>query len=590
MNLELLEASKDKLPDRVDATLSLPASLFQPSSLKKKKTNKTNNTGGDGQDLSAMCVTFNRRGNYAAVGYSNGSVAVFDVNSRTVCALYKRSNKQDAGATSGGAPDGTWNDGGLETGRFHLSWSRRSRSLLAGSSGEKEVRLIDTTHPHGPEECVVEKKEEKEKDKEKEKGEDDLRQSPVPASADKKRKLEMMALFGNDSATTHMTGCWVLPTKQIKSTQGNEVPDGAKRQVSVSHSSARTASKPRYPVLSFKFPQSVGGSLQVHPKDTCSGMAILEDGSLVAFHVPVDAWEPDNGPTSHAAKIASIHSSEDFSFTSASFDACGDRIYAATSSGTLVGFEVSTLYERLALVRSEDSISPIKPGFTIQVPGGASVMQVIVNRKGGTIILNSGDGTICLYSTKDCWTTPANGTKPSWVFHDSFSNAIFVSCDFSDDGRFVVAASNGEDNSYYLFIWNTESGELVDKLTGASLNTNSVAWHPARSFIAVAASDGLVDLWGPRVNWTAFAPSFQALTENIEYVECEDEFDIFPGETSKKQYDANVSNDEDSPVDVLAVEKIAAFASDSEDEEGVFAFETKVKQKIGLVANGTKDC
>jgi hypothetical protein len=52
-----------------------------------------------------------------------------------------------------------------------------------------------------------------------------------------------------------------------------------------------------------------------------------------------------------------------------------------------------------------------------------------------------------------------------------------------------------------------------------------VAWHPTRAFLAVATSDGLVDVWGPRINWTAFAPDFQALPRNIEYVEREDEFD-----------------------------------------------------------------
>jgi WD40 repeat protein len=575
MNLELLQGSKDRVPDRIDATLSLPFSLSQQSVSKKKKLNKASNAVGDGPDVSARCVAFDRRGNYVAVGYSNGSVAVFDVLSRTVCALYKRNDNQDIGPTFTSAPE--------ETRRVFLSWSRRSRSLLAGSSGDKSVRMIDATHPYGPEECVVEKKDEKDKDK----GDDEPKQSPAASTEDRKRKLEIMALFGNDSNATHMTGCRVLPTKQIKSTSDFVEPKGGKRQFSFVHPSARTASKPRYPEVSFEFAKPVGGSLQVHPKDSCAGMAVLEDGSLVAFHIPVDAWEVVSGTNNPVVKIVAITNSEEFSFSSACFDSKGDRIYAATKNGELVGFEVSALFDRFP-IEVDDTVSPLKPGFTIQVPGGASVLSVIVNRKANTVILNCGDGAIRLYSTKDCWTTPENMGKPALVFQDLASKPKFISCDFSHNDKYILAGSNGDDNTYFLCIWSVETGELVDKLAGAPMMINSVAWHPARSLIAVASSDGLVDLWGPRVNWTAFAPSFQALTENIEYVECEDEFDIFQGD-SKKNQDETMSDGENALVDVLTVSKIASFASDSEDEEDVFAFETKVKHNIGLTANAAKE-
>jgi len=575
MNLELLQGSKDRLPDRVDATLSLPLSLLQQTVSKKKKLNKPSHAV-DGPDFSAKCVTFDRRGNYVAVGYSNGSVAVFDVLSRTVCALYKRSDSLDSDPMLRSAPE--------ETRRVFLSWSRRSRSLLAGVSGDNSVRMIDSTHPYGPEECVVEKKDEKDKDK----GDDEPKQSPAASSEDRKRRLEIMALFGNESNATHMIGCRVLSTKEIKPSNDCPVPRGGERQFSFVHSPASTASHPRYPEISFAFSQPIGGSLQVHPKDACAGMAVLKDGSLVTFHVPVDAWELGNGTNDPVVKIVPINQSDEFSFSSACFDYKGDRIYAATTNGKLVGFEVGALFDRLGPVEVDDTVWPLKPGFAIQVPGGASVSRVVVNRTANAVILNCMDGAIRLYSTKDCWTTPEDVGKPAFVFQDMASKPKFISCDFSHDDKYVVAASNGDDNTYLLYLWSSDTGELVDKLSGAPLMINSVAWHPARSLIAVAASDGLVDLWGPRVNWTAFAPSFQALTENIEYVECEDEFDIFPG-GSKKNQDESVSDRENAYIDVLTVSKISAFASDSEDEEEIFAFETKVKHNIGLTANITKE-
>ncbi|CAM9262519.1 unnamed protein product, partial [Phaeothamnion confervicola] len=55
----------------------------------------------------------------------------------------------------------------------------------------------------------------------------------------------------------------------------------------------------------------------------------------------------------------------------------------------------------------------------------------------------------------------------------------------------------------------------------------ALAWHPVRPFIAAATMEGQVQVWGTdhNANWTAFAPGFQELEENAEYVEREDEFD-----------------------------------------------------------------
>ena len=127
--------------------------------------------------------------------------------------------------------------------------------------------------------------------------------------------------------------------------------------------------------------------------------------------------------------------------------------------------------------------------------------------------------------------------------------------------------------------------------------------------MAVATSDGLIDMWGPRINWTAFAPDFQALPRNVEYVEREDEFDQVAVDSGKSS-SCEVSMDVDDPssdgngnkakttkltttlpsheeevtmdtvVDVQTIRPVPVFASDSEDETQVFSFETKVKNLI----------
>lgn len=98
--------------------------------------------------------------------------------------------------------------------------------------------------------------------------------------------------------------------------------------------------------------------------------------------------------------------------------------------------------------------------------------------------------------------TPAEVEKPIFVFQDVVTKIKFVSCDISGDGEYIVGGAQGNDTKYELYIWNTTTGALMDKLTGSNVQLYSVAWHPTRSFLAVAAADGLVDVWGPRINWT----------------------------------------------------------------------------------------
>jgi WD40 repeat protein len=580
MNLELLVPTKRRIPDRVDATLTLPASLH----FEKKKTSK-NSSEDDHDWKAAKSVAFNRRGTYVAVVYESGTVAVFDVPSRTICALYRESEGMEeilssslpetpSQDTHGNSPVMTG------SGRSFLSWSKRSRSILVGTSGQEKARLIDTTHPFGPEECsMIEKKEDKDKDSIK--GDEEDRLSPTADSSEKKRKRQLSSLSTKEARIVHHRLARNLPTRQLKIADA-VAPNPGRRTYNLQHKSAALSSHKRYPELTFKFPHSVASTLQIHPKDSCAGIATLSDGSLVAFWVPITAWEDKPSTQFPHVKIATIFKSEYLPIACASFDPHGDKLYAATSSGKLLGFEVAAFFE--ALAAEADSMPTLKPSFVIHVPGGALVQQVVVSRNGASLLLNSADAAIRLYTTKDCWTTPEEIDKPLRVFHDSSSQASFSSCDFSGDGGIVLGGVNGADKKYELYIWDATTGDLLDKLTGAPVAINSVAWHPTRSFLAIAANDGLVDVWGPRINWTAFAPDFQALTENVEYVECEDEFDIVEGTesvTNKK----DELKDEDAKVDILSVDAVPAFASDSEDEVDVFSFETKVRRIFGLYTN-----
>lgn len=80
-------------------------------------------------------------------------------------------------------------------------------------------------------------------------------------------------------------------------------------------------------------------------------------------------------------------------------------------------------------------------------------------------------------------------------------------------------------------------------------------WHPFRPFVAAVGVDsGRVWLWSilqPQ-RWSALAPDFLEVEENVEYIEREDEFDIQPLEELHKRR----LNQEDEEVDVLTVDPV----------------------------------
>jgi hypothetical protein len=59
----------------------------------------------------------------------------------------------------------------------------------------------------------------------------------------------------------------------------------------------------------------------------------------------------------------------------------------------------------------------------------------------------------------------------------------------------------------------------------------SLQWHPTRPVIASVGTSGEVHIWQTSSpdNWSAFAPGFEELEENVDYDEREDEFDIVSG-------------------------------------------------------------
>ena len=245
----------------------------------------------------------------------------------------------------------------------------------------------------------------------------------------------------------------------------------------------------------------------------------------------------------------------------------------------------------------------VRPALCVNVAGGAAAWQIIVSRDGKFLLINSADCSLRLYNVEELrseFDVPALVDAPSpveagrnddapriqprFVFQDNISKAPWASCDFYN-GEYVCGGCNSypqPGDNYKLFLWNCITGELVDQLTGPVSSLYSLSCHPTRPFIAVGTSDGLIDVWGARLDWVAFAPDFQRLEQNELYEEREDEFDVVvdddeEGEGADAKYgSARLSEDDD--VEIMAIGKVPAFDSDSEDEKSVFYFGTNVEK------------
>lgn len=89
----------------------------------------------------------------------------------------------------------------------------------------------------------------------------------------------------------------------------------------------------------------------------------------------------------------------------------------------------------------------------------------------------------------------------------------------------------------------------------------SSQWHPLRPIIA-SISSGVVSIWAQAQveNWSAFAPDFKELDENVDYEERESEFDVADEDRSPARV-AQDNEDEDVEVDVTTSHPTAMYMS-----------------------------
>ncbi|WPH04810.1 Hypothetical protein R9X50_00770700 [Acrodontium crateriforme] len=223
--------------------------------------------------------------------------------------------------------------------------------------------------------------------------------------------------------------------------------------------------------------------------------------------------------------------------TVAAFTPCGTHVITGTTKGWLSIISTVT-HETVYSIRLCN-----KP-----------ILLIRLSRSGRDLLVNASDTIIRTIKLPDL-TNPnlhADSIKldVEHKFQDVVNRLSWNHVAFSSNADYVMASTL---MNHDIYIWERVHGSLVKILEGPREELGAVEWHPTRPIVAATGVEsGRIHIWSINTpqRWSALAPDFAEVEENIEYIEQEDEFDIHPIEELQKRR----LDQEDEEVDVLTVD------------------------------------
>ncbi|WFC99029.1 chromatin binding protein [Malassezia yamatoensis] len=112
-------------------------------------------------------------------------------------------------------------------------------------------------------------------------------------------------------------------------------------------------------------------------------------------------------------------------------------------------------------------------------------------------------------------------------FQDLVGRTPWSGIAFSGDGEYIMGGA-AHDAGHNIYIWSRDAGALTKILEGPREPLIFAVWHPIQPQIVSIAASGDLFLWRTKWTeiWSAYAPGFEELDENVVYREREDEFDL----------------------------------------------------------------
>lgn len=223
--------------------------------------------------------------------------------------------------------------------------------------------------------------------------------------------------------------------------------------------------------------------------------------------------------------------------TSAIWNSTGDHIIAGTSKGKVNIIDTKTL----EIIYSEKICSGIIT--TLRITGS-----------GRDLLVNSQDRIIRTFRIPNLSVEDLDLDTIQLPLEHKFQDVVnklsWNHVTFSATGEYVAASTY---NNHELYVWERNHGSLVCMLKDPKEEQGVIEWHPSRALLAACGLEtGRIYIWSvvsPQ-KWSALAPDFAEVEENVEYIEKEDEFDIYAQEEiHRRRLDA-----EDEDVDVLTLD------------------------------------
>lgn len=123
----------------------------------------------------------------------------------------------------------------------------------------------------------------------------------------------------------------------------------------------------------------------------------------------------------------------------------------------------------------------------------------------------------------------------------------------NNTAEYLVASTHGS-SAHELYIWETTSGTLVRVLEGAEEELIDINWDfYSMSIVSNGFESGNVYVWSVVIppKWSALAPDFEEVEENVDYLEKEDEFD----EVDEAEQQQGLEQEEEIAIDLRTREQ-----------------------------------
>lgn len=197
----------------------------------------------------------------------------------------------------------------------------------------------------------------------------------------------------------------------------------------------------------------------------------------------------------------------------------------------------------------------------------SNIKNIAISPNGRKLALNFSDCIIRQINLPDLMN---DDDSTEWDFEvdhkyqDVVNRLQWNAISFNHNADFLIASTHGQ-SSHDLYLWETSMGSLIKILEGSNEELIDVKWNYNRCKIgSIGLDSGIIYIWLVQFpqKWSALAPDFVEVEENIDYIEKEDEFDILDEtELNKKRLEEEVMD-----IDVITKETTDARGFDITQE------------------------